>query len=246
MIRSRKQGPAGRAIAASTALVRGGFWIVSLLVITSSAGALALPADPIAAQSGPAAVANRMQGTVESSANAPSAARVSRTEFGLNRTGDTPVNLGTRFTNGPRVVYGFVDYSEVNVGDRLRWVLRFREGPIDVNYGDIVATGSTGRTVLELKRLDNEPLMPGTFDLIVGILPEAGGLELRRGSFEISDGNGSSRRSSSGDNGSSEDNSSEDNGSSSRSSGDNSSEDNGDSEDNGSEDNGDSEDEDNK
>ena len=234
MIRSRTQRLAGRAIAASSALVRGGFWIVSLLAITTSAGALALPANPIAAQSTPAGAANRMQGTGEFVADAPSAAQVPTIAFSLSRTGDSPNNLRTQFDYGPQVVYGFVDYSQVNVGDRLRWVLRLRgDPPTDVNWGDIVATGATGRAVLELRRIDNQPLMPGSFDLVVGIPPEAGGLELRRNSFEIV-GDGDDDDDSSEDNEDSEDDCSDD-------------EDNGDSEDDCSddEDNGDSDDEDN-
>ena len=187
MIKSHRNEWGRRAVAVGGAVARAGVAAAFVFAVWSLVGTSAPGPGRAAAQTGAMGVVNSQHGVVESGVYAPNAARADGIEFALERSGETPIDTGTEFEFGPRVIYAFVDYSDVNPGDRLRWVLRHRDSGVDVNYGDIVASGSVGRAVLDLARADGDYLMLGTFELTIATLPEAGGSELGRDSFEIVD-----------------------------------------------------------
>ena len=152
MIKSHRNKWVRRALAAGGAVARAGVGAAFVFAVWSTVGTSAPGPSLAAAQSGAMGVASSQQGLVEFGVYAPNPARADGIEFALGRSGDTPTEAVTEFEFGPRVIYAFVDYSDVNPGDRLRWVLRHRDSGLDVNYGDIVASGSVGRAVLDLAR----------------------------------------------------------------------------------------------
>jgi hypothetical protein len=121
-------------------------------------------------------------------AGAPAGVAVSSIQFATDRgTGNTPINEGTRFRFGPRGMYVFFDYRDVNPGDRVKFVFQLVDPPIDINYGEIVLEGRSGRASAFLERQDRDYLMLGRFDCTIRTLDD---IELGRASFEIVDDGG--------------------------------------------------------
>jgi len=142
------------------------------LLAPSAAAALAVgPREPAVAVSGVAA--------------GPAQFNLTGVEFALQR-GDnaTPINPSTRFAFGPRKMWAFFAYANAQPGDRLKWVLRFRD--IDVPWGEQTIDERSGRIELEMERSDGDYLMIGTFTLTLDAQGRGTG-DVRSASFDIYD-----------------------------------------------------------